>query len=199
MFAIAALQNWHMRSLDVQAAFLYGELDEKLYMEQPEGFVKKGHERQVFHLKKALYGLKQAALQWWRVLDKSMSKLGFRCIKSDLGIFVLSGQSSPAVICIVYVDDTIFIGPDIHHIDKLKAAFMNIWECRDLGETKEFLQMNIHCQGKTIVLEQKDYLKKVLECFNMHNAKSIPTPLPMGYVPMPNPNNVDEQLRMHYQ
>jgi hypothetical protein len=59
--------------------------------------------------------------------------------------------------------------------------------------------MNIHCQEKTIVLEQKDYLKKVLEHFNMYNAKSIPTPLPMGYVPMPNPDNVDKQLRMHYQ
>jgi hypothetical protein len=44
MLAIAALQNWHMRSLDIKAAFLYGELDEELYMEQPEGFVKKGHE-----------------------------------------------------------------------------------------------------------------------------------------------------------
>jgi hypothetical protein len=44
ILAIAALQNWHMRSLDVKAAFLYGELDEELYMEQPEGFAKKGHE-----------------------------------------------------------------------------------------------------------------------------------------------------------
>jgi hypothetical protein len=44
MLAITALQNYHMRSLDVKAAFLCGELDKKLYMEQPEGFVKKGHE-----------------------------------------------------------------------------------------------------------------------------------------------------------
>jgi hypothetical protein len=128
-----------------------------------------------------------------------MSKLGFRCTKSDSGIFVLSGQSSPAVICIIYVDDAIFMGPDICLVDKSKATFINLWECRDLGETKEFLWMNIHCQGKIIVLEQKDYLKKVLEHFNMHNAKSIPTPLPIGYVPMPNPDNVDEQLRMCYQ
>jgi hypothetical protein len=76
---------------------------------------------------------------------------------------------------------------------------MKLWECRDLGETKEFLQMKIHRQGKTIALEQKDYLKKVLECFGMHNAKSVPTPLPMGYIPMPNPGNVDEQLRTRYQ
>ena len=59
--------------------------------------------------------------------------------------------------------------------------------------------MNIHRQGKLIILEQKDYLKKVLERFNMHNAKSVPTPLPMGYVPQPNSGPIDEQLRTRYQ
>ena len=59
--------------------------------------------------------------------------------------------------------------------------------------------MNIHRQGTTIILEQKDYLRKVLERFGMHNAKSAPTPLPMGYTPIPNSQPVDEQLRMRYQ
>ena len=63
MVALAALQQWHMSSVDVKTAFLYGELDKELFMEQPEGFKKKGQEHKVFHLKKALYGLKQAALQ----------------------------------------------------------------------------------------------------------------------------------------
>ena len=91
------------------------------------------------------------------------------------------------------------MGPDLHQVNASKASFMKLWECRDLGETKEFLQMNIHRQGKLIILEQKDYLKKVLERFNMHNAKSVPTPLPMGYVPQPNSGPVDEQLRTRYQ
>jgi hypothetical protein len=64
MVALAVLQQWHMSSVDVKTAFLYGELDEELFMEQPEGFKKKGQEHKVFHLKKALHGLKQAALQW---------------------------------------------------------------------------------------------------------------------------------------
>src|SRR6266850_4635520 len=61
--ALAALQQWHMSSVDVKTAFLYGELDEELYMEQPEGFKCKGHEHKVFCLKRALYGLKLVLLQ----------------------------------------------------------------------------------------------------------------------------------------
>jgi len=64
MIALAAQQQWHMTSVDVKTAFLYGELDEELFMEQPEGFAVKGQEHKVFCLKHALYGLKQAALQW---------------------------------------------------------------------------------------------------------------------------------------
>ena len=47
IFALASLQNWHMRSVDVRTAFLYRELDEELYMEQPEGFKVKGQELKV--------------------------------------------------------------------------------------------------------------------------------------------------------
>ena len=65
MIALAALKNWHITGLDVKTAFLDGELDEKLYMEQPEGFKVKGQEGKVLCLKRAIYGLKQAALAWW--------------------------------------------------------------------------------------------------------------------------------------
>jgi len=64
MIVLAAQQQWHMTSIDVKTAFLYGELDKELFMEQPEGFTEKGQEHKVFHLKCALYGLKRAALQW---------------------------------------------------------------------------------------------------------------------------------------
>jgi len=76
MLVLAALRNWHISELDIKTAFLYGDLDEELYMEQPKGFKIPGQQNKVMHLRKAIYGLKQAALAWWRVLDKSMSSLG---------------------------------------------------------------------------------------------------------------------------
>ena len=199
MVSLAALKQWHMRSVDVKTAFLYGKLDEELYMEQPEGFIRKGQERKVMRLKRAIYGLKQAALQWWRALDKSMAAMGFRRTTSDSGIFVLNAPNRPRVIVIVYVDDAIFMGADERAVNLSKASFMKAWECRDLGNTEEFLRMKIHRYKNTIALEQKDYLKKVLARFNMTNAKSVPTPLPSGYMPMPNAGPVNEQLRTRYQ
>jgi hypothetical protein len=56
LLALSALEDWEIEALDVKTAFLYGNLDEELYMEQPEGFVVKGQERKVYRLKKALYG-----------------------------------------------------------------------------------------------------------------------------------------------
>ena len=76
---------------------------------------------------------------------------------------------------------------------------MQTWECRDLGQTEEFLRMRITRQGKVICLDQKDYLTTVLRRFNMLNAKEASTPLPSGYDSSPNTEPVDEKLRTRYQ
>jgi hypothetical protein len=75
LLALSALEDWEIEALDVKTAFLYGNLDEELYMEQPEGFIVKGQERKVYRLKKALYGLKQAAIAWNKQANKSLMKL----------------------------------------------------------------------------------------------------------------------------
>ena len=60
LIAIASLNNMEIHQMDVKTAFLNGELDEEIYMEQPEGFVVQGQENKVCKLVKSLYGLKQA-------------------------------------------------------------------------------------------------------------------------------------------
>ena len=85
---MAALHDWHITGLDVRNTFLYGELDEEIYMEQPEGFRVPGRLNAVFRLIKALYGLKQAGLAWWRTLRESMIELGFENLVSDAGLYI---------------------------------------------------------------------------------------------------------------
>ena len=170
MLALASIENWHIEGLDVQSAYLYGKLDEEIYMNQPEGLAVKGQEHKVLHLKHALYGLKQAGLVWWETLHESMEDLGFEHLKSDAGIFLYKKKGTTTVIAIVYVDNALFCGPDIKTVKEIKAAFMKRWECRDLGPAKEFLHMNIRREGSNIMIDQCTYLEKILQRFDLVNA-----------------------------
>ena len=75
LLSLVALHDWEIEALDAKTAFLFGKLDEEIYMEQPEGFVVKGKEKKVCWLRKAIYGLKQAALQWNKQLHKSLLEI----------------------------------------------------------------------------------------------------------------------------
>jgi len=87
LLATAALEDWEIEALDVKTAFLYGDLDEEIYMMQPEGFVIKGQEGKVYRLKKALYGLKQASLAWNKKADQSLKSLKFKRCLSDTCVY----------------------------------------------------------------------------------------------------------------
>ena len=112
MLALAALENWYITGLDIQSTYLYGKLLEEIYMEQPEGFAVPGEEHKVLHLWHALYGLKQASLAWWCTLDESLKELRFKHLKSKAGILFYKKKGTNVVVGIIYVDDTLFCGPN---------------------------------------------------------------------------------------
>jgi hypothetical protein len=87
LIALAASEGWEMHHLDVKSAFLHGELIEDVYVNQPEGFEKVGHEHKVYKLKKALYGLKQAPRAWNTKLDKSLKMLKFQRCAHDQAVY----------------------------------------------------------------------------------------------------------------
>ena len=77
LFALASLYNLNVHQMDVKTAFLNGDLDEEIYMEQPEGYVLPGNEQKVCKLVKSLYGLKQAPKQWHQKFDSVILSNGF--------------------------------------------------------------------------------------------------------------------------
>jgi hypothetical protein len=115
---------------------------------------------------------------------------------SDSGLFV---NKNKTIVIVIYVDDILFFGKNKKDINSLKQRFMKIWECRDLGDSQEFLCMHIKRRKGCILVDQCDYLKKVLQRFDLQNAKAVPTPLPEGYHPMPNKNKSTPDLRSKYQ
>jgi hypothetical protein len=71
-----------LEQMDVKTAFLNGDLEEQIYMEQLEGFSQHGQEHLVCKLKKSLYGLKQTR-QWYKRFDSYMIKIGYRRCEYD--------------------------------------------------------------------------------------------------------------------
>jgi hypothetical protein len=90
LLVLAALGDWHIHQMDVKSAFLNGELDKEIYMEQPQGFISSGTESLVCHLKKAIYGLKQASCAWNLQLHGVLTGLGFKQTYANAGIYVKS-------------------------------------------------------------------------------------------------------------
>ena len=77
--------------------------------------------------------------------------------------------------------------------------FMSKWECRDLGNLSEFLQMKIAQHDQCIYIDQADYLKKILSCFQMQNAHYVPTSLSTGYHLQKHTDPVDHVLQKKFQ
>ena len=127
-----------------------------------------------------------------------MKRLGFGCTTSDAGVF-FTKREGQLVIAVVYVDDALFFGKNKVAVKQVKKTFMDIWECRDLGEAREFLRMKIWREVKKIFLDQADYLKTVVERFGMSNARGATTPLPAGYVPVESKDQCTPEFRKTYQ
>jgi len=168
-------------------------------MEQPQGFKVPGNEHKVLRLKKAIYGLKQAACAWWHELDRSLKALGFSRLYADAGIFVAKHADGTMVIILVYVDDIILTGPNTTLVVSKKKLFMDKWECRDLGECREFLRMRIEYRGGKTYLDRVPYLEKILKRFGMADTKAAQTPLPTSYKPDPFDGTATVALRSQYQ
>ena len=92
---------------------MYGELDEEVYMKQPEGFVLKGHENKVCKFVKSLYGLKQAPKQWHQKFDETVLSFGFKLNQADKCLYrKFDGQGNGVIICL-YVNDMLIFGTDL--------------------------------------------------------------------------------------
>jgi hypothetical protein len=77
MISLVAQNKWSIHHMDVKSAFLNGYLEEKVFVEQPQGFEVQGKEHQVYKLKKALYGLNQAPRTWYARINGYFQKSGF--------------------------------------------------------------------------------------------------------------------------
>jgi hypothetical protein len=178
LLAFAANNDMDVHQMDVTTAFLNGDLQEDIYMLQPEGYVQPGKENLVCHLKKAIYGLKQAPRKWNRKLVEFLERIGFEQSYADPCIFVRQGQKSTDLcILAVYVDDIIILTKEKRMMTLIKKQLKEGFQMKDLGELHFILGVEVDRTSEGISLSQQHFVKKLLVKFGMAEAKTAPTPM----------------------
>ncbi|KAJ0558737.1 putative RNA-directed DNA polymerase [Helianthus annuus] len=176
IIAIAASKGWPVHHLDVKSAFLNGDLQEEVYVVQPEGFKVKGKEHLVYKLHKALYGLRQAPRAWNSKLDKTLKELGFNKCVHEQAVYTLNKSGSQLIVG-VYVDDIIVTGSKISDVDKFKEKMKTLFDMSDLGLLSYYLGIEVQQNDKGITLKQSAYAKKILKLAGMADCNAAQYPM----------------------
>ena len=181
LLALVAQLDLELVQMDVKTAFLHGDLEEEIYMNQPDGFKVAGKEKMVCKLEKSLYGLKQSPRQWYKRFDKFMIGQKYTRSKYDHCVYLRKLQDGSFIYLLLYVDDMLIASRSHTEIEKLKTQLNREFEMKDLGEAKKILGMEISRDRKLgrLCLSQKEYLRKVLKRFGM-NEKSKPVSTPLA-------------------
>ena len=198
IFAIAAANDLEIEQMDVKTAFLYGDIDEEIYVQQPIGLEDPNAKHKVCKLRKALYGLKQSPRIWYNTLSNYMKTLGFTALVADHSVFCRG-----SLIIAVYVDDLLIIGPDKRKIEQLKEKLRKQFKMTDLGPCHFYLGMTVTRDrpNRTLRLSQTAYIEKILRDHGMSDCKPVDTPMDPKSQPQPAPPGYESGpiLRKQYQ
>ena len=123
LLSLAASHSLLVHQMDVKTAFLNGELDEEIYMDQPDGFVVPGQEAKVCKLLKSLYGLKQAPKQWHEKFERTLTAAGFIVNESDKCVYYRHGGGEGVILCL-YVDDILIFGTNLELIKEVRISYL---------------------------------------------------------------------------
>lgn len=162
--------------MDVQNAFLQGDLIETVYLRQPPGFTDPKRPNHVCRLHKSLYGLKQAPRAWFHRLSRALVSLGFRGSKTDPSLFIYSSGGT-LLYMLVYVDDIILTGNNPIAIDNIVNRLSTTFAVQDMGPLSYFLGIEVTKQGPDLILSQRKYILEILQKAGLSHAKPVDTPI----------------------
>ncbi|KAK8938897.1 hypothetical protein KSP39_PZI010824 [Platanthera zijinensis] len=143
LLAMVAMNDMELEQMDVKTAFLHGNLEEEIYILQPEGFVQPGDEKKVCKLRRSLYGLKQAPRMWNKRFDTFMVSQGFSRSQYDSCAYYKFLANDDVLILMLYVDDMLIVCKSAQEIQSLKQKLQAEFEMKDLGQAQKILGMEI--------------------------------------------------------
>ncbi|KAE9248292.1 Retrovirus-related Pol polyprotein from transposon TNT 1-94 [Phytophthora fragariae] len=188
LLAKCGAEGMEIEQCDVGTAFLYGKLEEEIYMELPEGFRElmelaeaEGEDDVVCMLIQSLYGLKRASRVWNETIDKHLKSMGSEPADADPCVYTRGEGEDVCTVCL-YVDDMLIASRQRAVIASVKAGIAEKFRIKDLGRARFILGIEIDydMERKTLGISQKAYTESIIKKFGQENAKPCLTPLEPG-------------------
>ncbi|GJZ23734.1 putative ribonuclease H-like domain-containing protein [Tanacetum coccineum] len=174
--AFASFMGFIVYQMDVKSAFLYGTIDEEVYVSQPPGFVDPDHPKKVYKVVKALYGLHQAPRAWYATLSTFLEKHGYRRGTIDKTLFIKKDKKDIMLVQ-VYVDDIIFGSTRKSWCDEFEALMKGRFQMSSMGELIFFLGLQVKQKIDGIFISQDKYVADMLKKFDLARVKTAITPM----------------------
>ena len=165
-----------IEQMDVQTAFLNGEIISEVYVNQPEGY-EKGNNK-VYKLLKSLYGLRESPRSWYECFNKFMTELSFEHSNYDYCLYI-NKIKKEKIFILLFVDDILICSKNQESIDEIKLKLCKGFDMKDLGKVKNYVGINIdYDTDKNIMtLSQEQYIESLVKKYNLENAKLYNTPM----------------------
>ncbi|GKA93399.1 putative ribonuclease H-like domain-containing protein [Tanacetum coccineum] len=173
--AYASFMGFTVYQMDVKSAFLYGQIEEEVYVCQPPGFEDPDHPDKVYKVVKALYGLHQAPRAWYDTLATYLLSNGFKRGQIDQTLFIKS-QQGHILLVQIYVDDIIFGSTKKELCEEFEKLMKDKFQMSSMGELTFFLGLQVQQKKKGIFISQDKYVHEILKKFNYTDVKSASTP-----------------------
>ncbi|KAI3672709.1 hypothetical protein L6452_38806 [Arctium lappa] len=174
--AYASYMKFKAYQMDVKSAFLYGSIEEEVYVCQPPGFENPSHPDRVYKLKKALYGLHQAPRAWYDTLSSYLLENGFERGVIDKTLFI-KRKKKDILLVQIYVDDIIFGSTRDNMCKEFEELMHQRFKMSSMGELTFFLGLQVQQKSDGIFICQSKYVQDILTKFGFSDSKPGSTPM----------------------
>nr|GFB23346.1 retrovirus-related Pol polyprotein from transposon TNT 1-94 [Tanacetum cinerariifolium] len=174
--AYVAHKNMVVYQMDVNTAFLNGNLREEVYVSQPDGFVDPDNPNHVYKLKKALYGLKQASRAWYDMLSSFLLSEDFSKGSVDPTLFIRR-NGNDLILVQIYVDDIIFAASTLKLCDLFANLMCSKFKMSMMGKISFFLGLQISQSSRGIFINQSKYALESLKKYGFESCDQVDTPM----------------------
>ncbi|GJU53981.1 putative ribonuclease H-like domain-containing protein [Tanacetum coccineum] len=174
--AYASFKDFVVYQMDVKSAFLYGKIEEEVYICQPPGFEDPDFPDRVYKVEKALYGLHQAPRAWYETLSTYLLDNGFHRGKIDKTLFIRRDKGDILLVQ-VYIDDIIFGSTKKSLCTEFKKMMHKKFQMSSMGELTFFLGLQVKQKEDGIFLSQDKYVTDILKKFSFSDVKTTSTPM----------------------